>query len=298
MSKLRRLIYSDIPFARDDAHRLLPTMIACLIGFAALLLAVGMSLTDALSNQSRNVIGVLQVEVPRARASDTAYMDKVLDQLKRTEGVEEVTVLGQKEMEGLLKPWLGSDFSLADLPVPVILDVKTSVKDQTTAVNLPALRGTLAKIDSNIHIEDRGPWIGHMVKAATLLQGLVVLIALLLMLCVIGMIVLVARTNLRLHFKTVSLLHMFGATDDYILRQFQWNSAWLAARGALGGVIFAAAVFIAAAVASMRWHSPVLPEIAISLPHVAMFIILPVFTAMIALVATRLTVQSMLGQMH
>jgi hypothetical protein len=42
--------------------------------------------------------------------------------------VEEVTTIGQAQMEGLLKPWLGDDFELADLPVPVILDVKTAVE--------------------------------------------------------------------------------------------------------------------------------------------------------------------------
>jgi cell division transport system permease protein len=298
MNKLRQLISSDIPFARDDAHRFLPWMIACLTGFAALLLAVSICLSHGLSERSHEVIGVLQVEVPRARATDAAYMQTVTTTLKQTAGVEGVTTIGQAQMEGLLKPWLGDDFSLADLPVPVIMDVKTAVKDNKTTVDLAALRSTLAKIDTNIHLEDRGPWVGHMVKAVSLLQGLVVTVALLLLLCILGMIILVARTNLRLHFKTVSLLHMFGATDDYILRQFQWNNAWLTARGALLGVVFAAGIFVAAVILSARWDSPVIPHIAISGMHVAMFLILPVFTALIALVATRFTVQSMLEHMH
>jgi cell division protein FtsX len=172
------------------------------------------------------------------------------------------------------------------------------VYDNITTVNLAALRAALSAIDTNIRVEDRGPWVGHMVKAVALLQGLVLLVAILLLLCVLGMIILVSRTNLRLHFKTVSLLHMFGATDDYILRQFQWNNAWLAARGAFTGVAIAAAVFISAVIIAARWDSPVIPHISISIMHVVMFIILPIFTAMIALVATRLTVQSMLENMH
>lgn len=298
MNRFRRLISSDIPFARDDANRLLPVMIACLVGFAALLLAVAMCLTNALSDQSREVVGGIQVEVPRAKAADAAFMENVTSTLKRSEGVEDVTVIGQAQMEKLLKPWLGEDFALADLPVPVILDVKTAVKDGKTAVNLKTLREQLAKIDTGIRAEDRGPWINHMVKGMTLLQGMVLLVAVLLILCVLGMIILVARTNLRLHFKTVSLLHMFGATDEYILRQFQWNNAWLAARGAFIGVMFAAASFISAVIITVRWQSPVIPEIAISTMHVVMFIVLPIFTALIALVATRLTVQSMLENMH
>jgi cell division protein FtsX len=298
MHWFKQLVSSDIPFARDDAHRFLPAMVACLVGFAALLLAVAMCLTNALTAQSRDVIGVLQVEVPRARADDKIAMDAIAAALKATPGVEEVVVLGPAQMEDLLKPWLGADFTLGDLPVPIILDVKTAVKDQATAVNLPTLRTVLSKIDPGIRVEDRGPWVAHMAKAATLLQALVLFVAILLIACVVGMIILVAKTNLKLHFKTVSLLHMFGATDEYILRQFQWNSAWLAARGALAGVAFAALVFGTAALLSMRWHSPVLPEISVGFAHVVVFVLLPVFTGLIALVATRLTVQSMLQHMH
>jgi cell division protein FtsX len=278
MNKLRQLIASDIPFARDDANRLLPAMIACLTGFAALLLAVAMCLSNGLAERSHAVIGVLQVELPRAKAADSAYLQSVTELLNRTAGVQSVTPLDQTQMEGLLKPWLGDDFSLTDLPVPMILDVQTAVTHDTTSVDIPALRSALSKLDTNIRVEDRGPWVGHMVQAVSLLQGLVLLIAILLILCVLGMIVLVARTNLRLHFKTVSLLHMFGATDEYILRQFQWNNAWLTARGALGGVLFAGLVFTAAVVISARWDSPMMPHINISLLHGVMFVVLPLFT--------------------
>lgn len=298
MSIFRRMIAADIPFARDDANRLLPVMIACLIGFAALMLAVAMCLTHALSDQSRAVIGGIQVEVPRTKAADSAFLENVTKELKQISGIEEVTVITQPQMEKLLRPWMGDDFTLADLPVPVLLDVKTDVKEGKSAVDIKAVRAALSKLDNAIKVEDRGPWVGQMNRAMTLLQGLVLLVALLLILCVLGMIVLVARTNLRLHFKTVSLLHMFGATDEYILRQFQWNNAWLAARGALFGVVFAAVVFGAAVLLSLRWESPAVPQISITVAHILMFVLLPVFTALIALVATRLTVQSMLEHMH
>ncbi len=294
MARLKNSGSNDIPFERDDAHRLLPTMIACLVGFAALLLAVAVCLTSALSSQSRDVAGVLQVEVPRNKADDKGAMETILAELKRTSGVEEVVVLGTAQMEALLKPWLGNNFSLADLPIPVILDVKTGVNGNKSAVNMNALRSVMSKIDSGIRVEDRGPWVAHMVKAANLLQGLVMLVALLLIACVVGMIVLVAKTNLRLHFKTVSLLHMFGATDDYILRQFQRNGAWLAGRGAFVGVMFAALIFSTTVILSVQWHSPVLPVVKLTALHGAIFLLLPILTALVALVATRLTVQSML----
>lgn len=297
MESFKRLLSSDIPFARDDAHRMLPAMVACLIGFAALLLALSVSLSDGVSAQSREVTGVLQVEVPKDIAAKKESMDRILATIRSAPGVNDLVLLRDAEMEALLKPWLGEQFSLDDLPVPSMVDVKTDVKSGKTMVDVAKLRTQLSAIHKDINVEDRGPWVAQMARATNLLQGMVVFVALLLLACVIGMIVLVARTNLKLHFKAVSLLHMFGATDEYILRQFQWNNAWLAARGAVFGSLFAALIFTSWVVLSHRWESPVLPPVNFSLGHGITFFILPIFTALIALVATRLTVQSMLRHM-
>lgn len=298
MEYFKQLLASDIPFARDDAHRMLPAMIACLIGFAALLLALSVSLSNSVSAQARDVTGVLQVEVPKELAAKQPTMERILAAIRKTSGVNDVVVLRDAEMESLLKPWLGEEFEIGDLPVPSMIDVKTDVDDGQTTVDVKALRAELRTIDRAITVEDRGPWVTQMARATTLLQSMVIFVAALLMACVVGMIVLVARTNLKLHFKAVSLLHMFGATDDYILGQFQWNNAWLAARGAAVGSIFAALVFLTWVILSHRWESPVLPPTDFTTGHAVTFILLPILTALIALVATRATVQSMLRHMH
>ena len=294
--RLRQLITPDIPFERDDAHRMLPAMIACLVGFAALLLAAALCLNHALSSQSRDISGVLQVQIPNGASNDT--IDKAAALIRQTAGVKNVAVLHDEQMHDLLKPWLGNDISLADLPVPTLLDVQTEVKDGTPDIDLPALGKALHNLNPAIRVDAQGPWVGQFASALSLLQALVLLVAILLLICVIGMIVLVAKTNLKLHFKTVGLLHMFGATDDYILTQFQWSSAWLAARGALAGVAFAALLFVVAVIFTHEVDSPVIPHLAFSAMHLATFLLLPVLTALVSLVATRLTVQSMLHHMH
>jgi len=298
MEAIRRLIASDIPFARDDAHRMLPAMIACLIGFAALLLALAVSLSDGVRANVQAMDGMLQIELPKPLADKKETLDRVVGTVRRTPGVVKVDVLRNEAMEDLLKPWMGKEFSLGDLPVPAMLDVTTKVAAGKTAVDVAALQTALAAIDRRITLEDRGPWANQMQRATTLLQGLVVLVAVLLLACVLGMIVLVARTNLKLHFKAVSLLHMFGATDDYILRQFQWNNAALAARGAAAGTMFAALVFGGWVVLSHRWDSPILPPVSFGIGHALTFLFLPIITAVTAFAATRLTVRGMLQHMH
>lgn len=287
---------SDIPFTRDDAHRLLPWMIACLVGLTALLLMLAFSLSGTLEEQARDVFGTVQVELPSGTSD--AMRERVIAALRATPGVVEVAWLTPAQMQALLRPWIGNELALDGLSLPVLIDVKTEVSGTRSVLDIPAARAALEKIIRPIRIEDRGPWLTHMARAMHYVQALVLLLAAALLACVVALVVLVARASLKLHFKTVHLLHMFGATDEYILRQFQRNNALLVGRGALYGVGFAVAISGAAVALSHHWQSPVLPAITILPAHLLTLILLPIFTALIALLATRRTVQSMLAQMH
>ncbi|MFN8972376.1 MAG: cell division protein FtsX [Alphaproteobacteria bacterium] len=287
---------ADIPFARDDAHRLLPWMIACLVGLSALLLLLAFSLSGRMQQQARDVFGTVQVELPSG--TPASKREEVMAAIRSTPGAVDVAWLTPAQMEVLLRPWLGDHLTLKGLSLPVLIDVKTEVKGNRSAIDIPQLKNKLAPILKNVRIEDRGPWLTHMAEALRYVQGLVLLIAASLLACVVALVVLVARASLKLHFKTVHLLHMFGATDEYILRQFQQNSARLAVRGALYGVGFALIISAAAVMISQQWQSPILPAITVLPVHLVTLLLLPVFTALIALLATRLTVQSMLAQMH
>ena len=287
----------DIPFKRDDAHRLLPAMIACLVGFAALLLALAMTLTGALNAQSRQMSGMLQVEITSPR-TQKKLLDNVVSAIQATPGVTQVAVLEREEMQALLKPLLGTQVNFDDLPLPTLVDIQTRVEHQKTTVDVPALKERLQQIDAGIVVHERGPWMNRMVRAVAVVQAVVIGVAVLLLACVLGMIMLVAKTNLRLHFKTVRLLHMFGATDEYILKQFQRNSAVLAGRGACIGVGVVATLFFLLVYAAQQGDTPLLPGFSFGFAHLLVFLALPVFTALTSLLATRFTVQSMLQQMH
>lgn len=289
---------SDIPFERDDARRLLPVMVACLVGFATLLICISVSLNHRAAQQSRDAFGVLQIEVPFQREDAPQKLAAIEARLKATQGVQEVRSLPPSEMNALLKPWLGASLPLESLELPTIIDAKTSVVDGKSAVNIATLTTQLQKLVPGTKIEARGPWLKQLAQAGQTLQLLLYGIAALLISCIVVMVLLVARTSLKLHFKTVGLLHMFGATDEYILKQFQWNNALLTARGAVVGAVGAGALYLLLSLLASGWDNPLIPAIHWQWGHMLVLLVMPLFTALVALVATRMTVHQMLRQMH
>ena len=288
---------TDIPFGRDDAHRLLPAIVAAMVAITALLLAVGISFAGALDAQKRDAEGSVQVQISAtgdARARATA---QALSIMKATQGVSDAVVLKDAEVARLLKPWLGDADALSGIAMPVLIDLKTRDVDGEP-FDADALRAALKSKIKDVRVETPEQWVGDLAHALSLAQGVLLILALCLAASLVALVVLVARTSLRLHFKTVNLLHLFGATDDYILRQFQIHNAWMVGRGALVGSLAAALLLAVAYGISGGSDNPVLPQVAFGIGHGVLFVLLPVCIAAVSLVATRMTVQDMLQRMH
>lgn len=288
---------SDIPFARDDANRFLPAIVAVMVTITALLLAVGICFAGALSIQKRDVAGSIQIQITTSDKARADIQQKMTLLLRITPGVKDAVVLSRAEVARLLKPWLGDSVALEDISLPMLLDVKVD-PGATPAFDAAALDRAMKAQGIDGRIATPQNWVNDLAKALGLAQVTLLLLALGLVASLVGLSVLVARTSLRLHFKVVNLLHMFGATDEYILRQFQWHNGLLVGRGAMVGALLAALVLLAAHITTAQMKNPVLPAIHFSPAHGALFILLPVLIALVALVATRFTVQSMLQRMH
>jgi cell division transport system permease protein len=262
-----------------------------------LLLAVGLSFARSLDTQQRDVAGNVQIQIAAPKSERDKAVEDALAIVKATPGIVDAVVLKEDQVAALLKPWLGDEDALEGVELPVLIDLKTRSVDGK-AFDATNMKKALESKIGNVRVNTPQQWIEQLAKILRLAQGVLLLLALCLMASLVALAVLIARTALRLHFKTVNILHLFGATDDYILRQFQIHNAWMVGRGALIGSLVAAVILFMAHALTTGAQSPVLPEVAFGLGHVALFIILPVLIAFVSFVATRLTVQSMLQRMH
>lgn len=289
---------SDIPLARDDAQRVLPMIIICLVAFVGLLLSLALSLYSSLGEQTRDARSSLQIEIPFQKEDGAQTIKNVVAFLKGTTGVVDVDVVSPDEMEAMLAPWIGSGVSLEDLQLPTLIDVSTRMQGDTPAINRAELQAKLQRMVMGATVEDRGPWLQHLARGSAVLQWLLVAVSLMLIACIAALIALVARTGLKLHFQTISLLHMFGATDDYILRQFQRHHGVQTGKNAGIGASIALLVYALVGFATNASGSPIMPHIDITFAHLVLLLALPLLTALVARYVARHTVQGMLHVLH
>lgn len=280
----------DIPFARDDANRSLPWIVAFMVCLTGLMLAASLSLGTVLHQMNGAYLNSFTIQIPRDDAEKLNTAD-VIALISDNDWAAEVREIEQEEMQALIEPWLGSVEAVEALPLPLLIEVK--MKDGAE-VDIDALERRIRKLAAGAEIDDYKQWMTTFSRFSTGVQVAVSALALMIILTTLGIVVLAAKTALRLHQQTVEVLYNIGAHDSYIAAQFQQNAMRLVFRGAAIGTAAAALLFWSAQPMTEAFDSPLIPVFAFTPAHAILFILLPVLTALAALFSTRYAVLGML----
>jgi cell division transport system permease protein len=103
-------------------------------------------------------------------------------------------------------------------------------------------------------------------------------------------VIFVTRTGLAIHRRVIDIVHLIGARDAYIARQFQGHALRLGVMGGALGVALAAVTLFGIQRLLSRVDEALLPQVTLSMPQWIVLALLPVGAGAIALLTARLTV--------
>ncbi len=278
--------HPDIPFAGDDANRFLPWIVALMVCLTALMLLIGLSLNQSLTQRHASFSQAVTVQVPNEVASE-AVLAQVREAIENTKGFGAARTASLTEVQGMVSPWIGDDAMMEHLPLPAVLHVSTAPGAKADA---EALAARLRDIDPRIAVDTHALWAEKFSRFAQAVQMALYTLAGFILATLAAMVVFTAREAMKLHRRTVLLLHAIGADDGYIARQFQTNAARITLLGALIGTAAAAAVF-----ASGGWYirlldAPLLPQFSVSTAHGFALVMLPLLSSLLAMLSARCAV--------
>jgi cell division transport system permease protein len=188
------------------------------------------------------------VELP---AADPAHppaqseIDQAIAALRTIPGIAEVNPIGPDEMRSLLQPWLRDTALTAELPLPVLIDIRLDPQSPPQPAMLAMLARDLSAKLPSAKLDDHGAWTGDLLRIAQTGEALGLAFFAAVALSMVVTIAATARARLAVNAEEIDLLHTIGATDGYIVRQFQAGALRSAVVGAFSGLIVAGAVLIA-----------------------------------------------------
>ncbi|MBL25327.1 MAG: hypothetical protein CMM48_15695 [Rhodospirillaceae bacterium] len=289
----------DLPLTSDPATRLLPWIISVMVFLAMLMLAGALVLTGATASWEKGLSGRYTVQIPPIEGETgdeaTRRVERAIQVLTRTAGVAGAKQVPIAEVAASLEPWLGAGTSVLDLPLPYLIDVTIAKEPQ---VNLKQLRQQLTLAVADASLDDHGVWrrqIADLILALQLLAaGVIALIAG----CAVAAVVFATRSGIAVHHDVIMVLHLIGATDRYIARQFQRHAFRLALKGGIAGAVLAAATLSVFVWGVVEFDPMLMPDLRFTPWHWGAIFAVPVVACFIAMRTARATVLRALGQMQ
>lgn len=268
----------DLPFHARLGTEFLVFLTALMTVLCLLSVTASLSLTELAKKWTAGLENTLTVEIPYSE-NQTELASKILDVLKDADGVKSAKLMDRDDMSKLLSPWLGNTTAdMKDLPMPSLITIDLKKRDPRVMSGLSRM---VRDISENVKIDAHEQWLTDLVRLTNALK-----IAALLIMIAIGLVTSLTvggavRSRMAIHHTELELLHIMGADDTYIAKQFQRYIYWLCGRGILLGFIICAILVAALQLISMS-STEALPGLKLTLTQ---FIALPLAAIILLLIS-------------
>jgi len=218
------------------AGRALVAVVAIMTFLASITTGAVLLVSASAAEWQSEVASEITIQVRPAAGRDLDRDLMAVVQAMRTQpGIVEVKPFTKQESAKLLEPWLGSGFSMDDLPVPRVVVARVQ---PGTSPDLAALRSRVTQAAPTATVDDHRAWIERMrsMTGATVLAGIGIL-ALVIVATIIS-VSFATRGAMAANRPIVEVLHFVGAGDRFIANRFLRHFLRLGLEGGLigGGV--------------------------------------------------------------
>ncbi|MDO8606974.1 MAG: cell division protein [Phaeospirillum sp.] len=291
--------HSDLPLTGDATSRFLPWLVALMVFMASMAVAGAFVISGIIDRWDHDVSGTLTVQVlpaggDHAEAATDERVRLAVEVMRKVPGVLMVKAFDKKRTLALLEPWLGGTDVVQDLPLPRLIDVTV---DSSIRLDLAEISERLSHAVPGASLDDHRVWLSRLINLSRTMQWLAVVVVLLIGAVTSATVVYGTRTGMAVHHGIIEVLHLIGAHDDYIARQFADRAFALGIAGGLMGLGMAIPALTAIGWAARRLEGGFLPSLSLSILGYVSIGLLPLLAAGLSMLTARLTVHGTLSRM-
>ena len=225
----------EMPLVPVDsaASRALVAVIAILTFLAALSAGSAIMVARASAQWRGAVANEMTIQIrPDPRRDIEADVARARDLARAVPGIDDVRSVPKAESERLLEPWLGTGLDLVELPVPRLVTLRIA---SGARPDLTGLRQSLRASVPTASLDDHRMWVTRISTMANTLIASGLAVVLLVLLAAALAVAFATRGAMAGSRDSVEVLHLVGADDQFIAREFQNRFAMLGLKGgALG----------------------------------------------------------------
>ena len=292
----------DLPLQQDAGAHFLVALIALMTLLASLALAGYLLLDQTSQNWISGLENKATIEIPAEDKDGKILTPKALqtqaetiqNDIKDLGFVSSAVLLDASEVQNLIEPWLGTNALTSDIPLPALISVELTDSDSN---HLQTLQTTITSTAQNAHLDTHDSWLTDLLKITGTLKlsaGFVTIIITLITIIAISGAIL---TRMELSRSDVELLHLMGANDAYITRQFQRHAFILSLKGTLIGIIVSLCILLLLSTFTGGDDQSILPTFTLDTAITLKFLTLAAAICALSSLSARFTILRALSQM-
>ena len=290
---------TDLPLDRDTSARFLPWIIGFMVYLAMIAATVALLVDHVTQRWQRDLSGQLTVELPGIAGEDPAQrqqrVDAAMEEITDTNGIVGTRLLDEAEVKRLLQPWLGDQADQLGVTLPDLVAVSLQ---RDIRPNLSELAARLQEVSPGAAIDDHAQFNAGALNFLRTIEVLALSLLGLVLVATAGVVAFTARAGLSIHRRIVEIVHLVGAHDSYVARQFQAQAFRYGFMGAFIGSLLAAATLLSAGVFAARGAVPMSAAVKAFEPWMIWpLALIPLAAVLIAMVTVRIAVLQALRRM-
>lgn len=234
----------ELPLTKGQFSFFMELMTACAVFLFSVTMAGVLAVNSMIGKWNDGAMNTFTVQVMPVTDNETAAttegeIEKVVNFLRKQNGIENVSPLDDEMHEKLIRPWLGDGVDIKSLTMPRLIDVQVARRNK---INFDNLAAKLTEVSEYASLDSHKLWLGKLIKFANSLKSLACIVLLIVMTICAVSIFYATKTSLGLHRDIIEILHLMGAKDTYIAQQYARRAAVLS--GISGALGFVAAIVV------------------------------------------------------
>ena len=287
----------ELPIDEGYSKTFLRVIVAVSVFLFAITLSGVLGINSMFENSKKQVQSNFTVQMlPLPNYEDTkADLQKVVAFLENYPNVTQVSVLSDGELRALLEPWLGNNVDVELLPIPKLLDVQ--INNQQNKFDYKELVVRLSEVSAQASINDHSLWLARLLKFINSLKMLAVTVLMLVAGGCVAAIVYAAKTSLNIHREIISILHIMGATDEYIALNYVKQITQISASAGVIGTIVAVPAIMLIGTMAKGIEAGIFNAVHFGAEEWLSILILPIISALLVAVTAYVTIVKTLRPM-
>jgi cell division transport system permease protein len=238
---------------RSIAGRSLVMVIAIMTFLASLAAGAAHLVSRAAAEWTNSIASEMSIEVHPVSGRDIEADVAAAAELARgTHGIRGVKIFTRTESEALLQPWIGTGLDVTDLPIPRMIAL---TRMEGMKPDIAKLNQKLALLGGAASLDDHRAFISRLSTMANALIAVAIGVVALVLAASALAVGFATRSAVALNHEVVEVLHLVGADDNFVAREFQRRFLALGIEGGVTGAVAAAICYFVAGIVSTRFAS-------------------------------------------